>query len=113
MATRRTKEEKLKSISDYEASGLSKAEWCNANGISKSTFVGWLRSTKSDVTKPKSKARFVEVKIPTELQEQPELQAKNTTEITVKYKAFKITIPTNVDVRTLENTLKVVLQADV
>ena len=113
MATRKTKEEKLKLISDYKASGLSMIEWCNANGISKSTFTGWIRNTKADVRKPKSKARFVEVKIPTELQKQPELQAKNTTEITVEYKAFKITIPENIDVRTLENIFKVVLQADV
>ena len=40
MATRRTKEEKLKLIADYEASGLSMIEWCNANSISKSTFAG-------------------------------------------------------------------------
>lgn len=81
MATRRTKEEKLKLISDYEASGLSMSEWCNANGISKSTYAGWIRSTKADITKPKSKAKFVEIKIPTGLKEQPELKAKNTSDI--------------------------------
>ena len=113
MATRRTKEEKLKLIADYEASSLSLSEWCGTNGISKSTFSGWIRSTKSDVRTPKSKAKFVEVTIPTELQEQPEPQARNTADITVEYKAFKITIPTNIDVRTLENILKVVLQTDV
>ena len=113
MATRRTKEEKLKLIADYEASGLSMSEWCNTNGISKSTFAGWIRNTKADVKTPKSKAKFVEVTIPAELQEHSELQSKNTTDITVEYKAFKITIPTNVDVRTLENILKAVLQADV
>ena len=53
MATRRTKEEKLKLIADYEASGLFKEEWCYSNGISKSTFAVWLRSTKFDVTKHK------------------------------------------------------------
>ena len=113
MATRRTKEEKLKLISDYEASGLSLSEWCTTNGISKSTFSGWIRSTKDDVRKPKNKAKFVEVTLPTGLQEQPEAQTKNTTEIIVEYKSFKITIPTNVDVRRLENILKAVLQADV
>ena len=113
MATRRTKEEKLKLISDYEASGLSMIEWCNANGISKSTFAGWIRSTKDDVRTPKSKAKFVEVTMPAELQEHSELQSKNTTDITVEYKSFKITIPENVDIGTLENILKVVLQADV
>ena len=113
MATRRTKEEKLKLIADYEASDLSMAEWCNANGISKSTLAGWIRGKNSDITKPKNKARFVEITIPAELQEQPEPQTKNATDITVEYKSFKITIPANVDVRTLENTLKVVLQADV
>ncbi|MEF2920311.1 MAG: hypothetical protein U0O22_07610 [Acutalibacteraceae bacterium] len=113
MATRRTKEEKLKLIADYETCGLSMSEWCTANSISKSTFSGWIRSTKADVRKPKSKARFVEVTIPAKLQEQPEMQVKNTTDITVEYKAVKITIPTNIDVRTLENILKVVLQADV
>ena len=113
MATRRTKEEKLKLIADYETSGLSITEWCTANSISKSTFSGWIRSTKVDVRKPKSKARFVEVTIPAELQEQPEMQVKNTTDITVEYKAFKITIPDNIDVRRLENILKVVLQTDV
>ena len=61
MATRRTKEEKLKLISDYEASGLSLSEWCATNGISKSTFAGLIRSTKDDVRTPKSKAKFVEV----------------------------------------------------
>ena len=113
MATRRTKEEKLKLIADYEESGLSLSEWCATNGISKSTFAGWICSTKDDVTKPKNKAKFVEVTLPTGLQEQPELQSKNTTDITVEYKSFKITIPANVDIGTLENILKVVLQTDV
>ena len=113
MATRRTKEEKLKLIADYEASNLSLSEWCATNGISKSTFAGWLRSTKEDVKIPKSKAKFVEVTPPTGLQEQPEPQAKNTADITIEYNAFKITIPANVDIGTLENILKVVLQADV
>ena len=113
MATRRTKEEKLKLIADYEASGLSLSEWCATNGISKSTFADWIRNTKSDVRAPKSKAKFVEVTLPIGLQEQLEPQARNTADITVEYKAFKITIPANVDVRTLENILKVVLQADV
>ncbi len=111
MATRRTKEEKLKLIADYEASGLSMTEWCTTNSISKSTFVGWICNTKADVITPKSKAKFVEVTPPTGLQEQPEPQARNTADITVEYKAFKITIPANVDIRTLENILKVVLQA--
>ena len=113
MATRRTKEEKLKLIADYESSSLSMTEWCTANNISKSTFAGWIRSTKFDVRTPKSKAKFVEVTPPTGLQEQPEPQARNTAGITVEYKAFKITIPANVDIGTLENILKVVLQANV
>ncbi|MEE1281184.1 MAG: hypothetical protein UHK60_02875 [Acutalibacteraceae bacterium] len=113
MAIRRTKDEKLKLIADYEASGLSLSEWCTANSISKSTFSDWIRSTKDDVRKPKRKAKFVEVTIPAKLQEQAELQARNTADITVEYKAFKITIPANVDVGTLENILKVVLQANV
>ena len=113
MATRRTKEEKLKLIADYEESSLSLSEWCATNGISKSTFSGWIRSTKDDVRTPKSKAKFVEVTLPTGLQEQPEPQARNTADITVEYKAFKIKIPANVDIGTLENILKVVLQADV
>ncbi|MEE1282421.1 MAG: hypothetical protein UHK60_09260 [Acutalibacteraceae bacterium] len=113
MATRRTKDEKLKLIANYETSGLSMIEWCNANGISKSTFSGWIRNTKSDVRTPKSKAKFVVVTPPIGLQEQPEPQARNTADITVEYKAFKITIPANVDIGTLENILKVVLQANV
>ena len=113
MTTRKTKDEKLKLIADYEARSLSMTEWCTANSISKSTFAGWIRNTKSDVRTPKSKAKFVEVTLPTGLQEQPEPQARNTTDITVEYKAFKITIPANVDIGTLENILKVVLQADV
>lgn len=36
MATRRTNEEKLKLISDYEASGLSMTEYCNVNYSSQS-----------------------------------------------------------------------------
>ena len=113
MATRRTKEEKLKLIADYEASGLSLSEWCATNDISKSTFAGWIRSTKSNVRKPKSKAKFVEVTPPIGLQEQLEPQTRNTAGITVEYKAFKITIPANIDIGTLENILKVVLQANV
>ena len=77
MATRRSKEEKLKLIADYEESGLSLSEWCATNGISKSTFAGWICSTKDDVRTPKSKAKFVEVTIPAELQEHSELQSKN------------------------------------
>ena len=113
MATRRTKEEKLKLIADYEASGLSMSEWCVSNGISKSTFSGWIRNTNADVRKPKSKAKFVEVTLPTGLQERTEPQARNTADITVEYKAFKITIPANVDIGTLENILKVVLHTNV
>ena len=88
-------------------------KWCNANDISKSTLAGWIRNTKSDVTKPKNKARFVEVTLPTGLQQQPEPQARNIADIKVEYKAFKITIPANVDIGTLENILKAVLKADV
>ncbi|MEE1155047.1 MAG: hypothetical protein UH241_07820 [Acutalibacteraceae bacterium] len=77
MATRRTKDEKLKLIADYEESGLSLSEWCATNGISKSTFAGWIRSTKADVRTPKSKTKFVGVTIPAELQEHSELQSKN------------------------------------
>ena len=58
------------------------------------------------------KVRFVEVTIPAGLQKQQELKEKNNADFTVEYKVFKITLPTNVDVRTLENILKVVLQAD-
>ena len=57
MATRRTKEEKLKLIADYEESSLSLSEWCATKGISKSTFAIWFRSRKADVSKPKSKAK--------------------------------------------------------
>ena len=113
MATRRTKEEKLKLIADYEMSGLSMAGWCKANDISKSTFASWIKSAKSDGAKAKKKARFVEVALPAELQEQPKLQARSVAEITVEYKAFKITIPENIDARTFENILKAVVQADV
>ena len=38
MAIRKAKEEKLKLIADYEASGLSMSEQCNTNGILISTF---------------------------------------------------------------------------
>ncbi|MEE0266010.1 MAG: hypothetical protein UD936_10335, partial [Acutalibacteraceae bacterium] len=96
MATRRTKEEKLKLIANYEASSLSMTEWCTANSISKSTFAGWIRSTKDDIITPKNKAKFVEITPPTGLQEQPEPQVRNTADITIEYKAFKITIPANV-----------------
>ncbi len=40
MATRKTKEENLKLIADYEASGLSMSERYNTNGIAMSTFAG-------------------------------------------------------------------------
>ena len=55
MATRRTKEEKLKLIADYEASNLSLSEWCATNGISKSTFAGWIRSTRMMLQNLKTK----------------------------------------------------------
>ena len=113
MATRRTEKEKLKLIADYEMSGLSMAEWCKVNGISKSTFAVWIKSAKSDGAKTKKKARFVEVALPTELQEQPKLQARSVAEITVEYKAFKITIPENIDAGAIGNILKAVVQADV
>jgi hypothetical protein len=107
MVTRKTNDEKLRLISDHEASGLSKVEWCTANGISTSTFAGWIRSTKTNVTKPKNEARFVEVTFLTKWQE------KNTADITVEYKSINITISANVYIRTLENTFKVVLQSNV
>lgn len=47
MAIRITNDEKL--IADCEASSLSNEEWYNANGVSTSTFAGWIRSTKDDV----------------------------------------------------------------
>ena len=55
MATRRTKDEKLKLIADYEESGLSLSEWCATNGISKSTFAGWIRSTRMMLQNLKTK----------------------------------------------------------
>lgn len=90
MTTKRTKEEKLKLISSYEASGLSKGAWCKANGILISTFTDWICSTKSDIRNPKSKKRIVEGTFPAGLQGQPEPQTKNTTKIIVEYKSFKM-----------------------
>lgn len=77
MATIKTKDEKL--IANYETNGLSMSEWCNINGVSKSTLAGWIRGKKDDITKLKGKTKFVEVTIPAELQIQPEPQTKNTT----------------------------------
>ena len=90
MATRRTKEEKIKLIADYETSGLSLSEWCATNGISKSTFAGWIRNTKSDVRAPKSKAKFVEVTLPIGLQEQLEPQAKILLKLQLNIKPLRL-----------------------
>lgn len=54
-------------------------EWYNANGISKSTLVGWIRSKNVDITKPKNKAKFVEITFPTESESTQKMKEKNTT----------------------------------
>lgn len=102
MRTRKTKEEKFRLIADYKASGLSMAKWCDANGIPASTLAGWLRGKNTNTTKPKNKAKFVEVTLPTEpiIMEPPN--------ITIEYKTFKISISADVDFGLLENTLRVV-----
>ena len=41
----RTKEEKVKLIEEYKASGLSMNKWCIANGIATSTMSTWLAKT--------------------------------------------------------------------
>jgi transposase-like protein len=41
----RTKEEKLKLIEEYKASGLTMNKWCVANGIATSTMSTWIAKT--------------------------------------------------------------------
>lgn len=107
MSTRKTKEEKERLIADYKASGLSMTKWCKANGIAVSSLAGWINVKKSDITNPKSKAKFVEVIL------SAELPANSTSNIIVEYKSFKITIPSDADLKLLENTLKAVVQLNV
>ena len=107
MSKKRTKEEKEKIIADYKASGLSITKWCNANGIALSTLSGWINGKKTNTSASKSKAKFVEVILPTEL------PADNTANIIVEYKSFKITVPANIELVALENTLRAVVQINV
>ena len=45
MKKARSKEEKLKLIEDFKASGLSMSKWCATNGIATSTMSTWLAKT--------------------------------------------------------------------
>ena len=107
MSKKITKEEKEKIIADYKTSGLSMTKWCNANGIAPSTLSGWINGKNTNSSTSKNKAKFEEVILPTEL------PADNNANIIVEYKSFKITVPANIELVSLENTLRAVVQINV
>lgn len=107
MYKRRTKEEKENLLAAYKSSGLSMAKWCLANDIPTSTFSAWVNGKKSSASTSRNNAKFVEVIL------KEDSPTYNTSNIIVEYKSFKITVPSNIEVGTLEKTLKAVVQSDV
>ncbi len=112
MRKSRSKEEKLKLIEDYKASGLSMSKWCAANGIATSTMHTWLASTnnkknKSKTTKSNKKAKFIEVPKATMA------KSLDNNKVTLEYKDFKISISDSHDILLLKDILKVVTELNV
>lgn len=109
----RTKEEKIKLIEDYKASGLSMNKWCFENGIATSTMSTWLAkiNNKNKKTKTKSKsnkkAKFVEVTTPIKT------SITSASKVTLEYKDFKISISDSLDILLLKDILKVVTELNV
>lgn len=116
----RTKEEKLKLIEDYKASGLSMNKWCIENSIATSTMSTWLAKTNNNNKKTKNnnkktknksksnkKAKFVEVTTPIKN------AIKADSIVTLEYKDFKISISDSLDVLLLKDILKVVTELNV
>ena len=108
----RSKEEKLKLIENYKASGLSMSKWCAANGIATSTLSTWLASTnnkkkKTKSTKSNKKAKFIEVPKTTMV------KTLDNNKVTLEYKDFKISISDSQDILLLKDILKVVTELNV
>ena len=109
----RTKEEKLKLIEEYEASGLTMNKWCLANGIATSTMSTWIAKTNNKKKKTKTtsksnkKAKFVEVTTPVKT------VTTINNKVIVEYKDFKISISDSLDVLLLKDILKVVTELNV
>lgn len=108
----RTKEEKLKLIEEYEASGLTMNKWCLANGVATSTMSTWLAkaNNKKTINKPntsKKKAKFIEVTTPIKT------TTAHNNKIVLEYKDFKISISDSSDILLLKDILKVVTNINV
>lgn len=112
----RTKEEKVKLIEEYKASGLSMNKWCIANGIATSTMSTWLTKTSDKnkkskkikvANKTKKKAKFVEVTTPINT------AVATDSKVILEYKDFKISISDSLDVLLLKDILKVVTELNV
>lgn len=109
----RTKEEKLKLIEEYKASGLTMNKWCLANGIATSTMSTWLAKTNNKkkktktTSKAKKKVKFVEVTTPINT------AVATDNKVILEYKDFKIFISDSLDVLLLKDILKVVTELNV
>ena len=109
----RTKEEKVKLIKEYKASGLSMNKWCIANGIATSTMSTWLAKTNNKkkktktTSKAKKKVKFVEVTTPIKT------TSATDSKVILEYKDFKISISDSLDVLLLKDILKVVTELNV
>ena len=112
MKKSRSKEEKLKLIEDFKASGLSMSKWCATNGIATSTMSTWLAKTnnknkKTKTVKSNKKAKFIEVPKTTIV------KSSGNNRVTLEYKDFKISVSDSQDMLLLKDILKVVTELNV
>ena len=109
MKKSRSKEEKLKLIEDFKASGLSMSKWCAINEMATSTMSTWLAKTNNKNKKVKSnkKAKFIEVPKTTMA------KSLDNNKVTLEYKDFKISVSDSQDMLLLKDILKVVTELNV
>lgn len=92
----RTLEEKENLINAFLKSNQSMTKWCKEHQISLSTFNGWMKKRKNNVT-------FIPLESPVN-----PLQESASNELHIEFKDFRITIGDHSSMLLLENTLKVV-----
>ena len=111
MKKSRSKEEKLKLIEDFKASGLSMSKWCAINGMATSTMSTWLAKNnnkkKTKTVKSNKKAKFIEVPKTTMA------KSLDNNKVTLEYKDFKISVSDSQDMLLLKDILKVVTELNV
>jgi len=98
MITTEKREEWLRHLTSWKASGLSVNRYCMKNGLNKNSFRYWIDRDKGKI---KTKKSFVKLNIPKAL-------PKNVSnEFSLRYGSFEIKIPPAFNKSDLENLLEI------